>query len=290
MTDIQSALDRTKGNVSAAAKLLGIPRTTLRCKIGMNEPEKLPARHLVIPDTQVKAGVPLEHLTWAGKYAAEKQPPVIVFLGDHADMPSLSTYDKGKKSFEGRRYKSDIAAANKGMDLFMAEVRKDPTYTPRIVLLLGNHENRINRAVECQPELEGLLSTDDLNYADHGIEIIPFLDVIKIDGIAYSHYFYNPNSGKPFGGTCHVKLKNVGMSFIMGHQQGLDMAMRELPDGSIQMGMVAGSFYQHQEDYKGPQGNGHWQGIVMLNEVRNGRYDPMPLSMDYLRRRYATTD
>ena len=65
----------------------------------------------VIPDTQVKKGVPIDHLLYAGKYIAEKKPDVIVHIGDHWDMPSLSSYDKGKKSFEGRRYKDDISLA-----------------------------------------------------------------------------------------------------------------------------------------------------------------------------------
>ena len=57
---------------------------------------------MVIPDVQCKEGVDISHLEWIGKYAAEKKPDVIVCLGDFADMPSLSTYDIGKKSFEGR--------------------------------------------------------------------------------------------------------------------------------------------------------------------------------------------
>jgi hypothetical protein len=30
-----------------------------------------------------------------------------------------------------------------------------------------------------------------------------------------------------------------------------------------------------------------WSGIVVLNEVRSGNYDLMPLSMDYLRRKFG---
>ena len=56
--------------------------------------------HLVIPDTQVKPGNSVEFLTHIGKYIVEKQPDTIIHLGDHADMPSLSSYDRGKKSFE----------------------------------------------------------------------------------------------------------------------------------------------------------------------------------------------
>ena len=59
-------------------------------------------KHMVIPDTQVKPGCPIEHLKWAGQYAVDKKPDVIVHIGDHWDMPSLSHYDKGTTSFEGR--------------------------------------------------------------------------------------------------------------------------------------------------------------------------------------------
>ena len=45
--------------------------------------------------------------------------------------------------------------------------------------------------------------------------------------------------------------------------------------------------YQHDESNKGPQGNAHWRGIVVLNDVEDGSFDPMPVSLDYLCRRYA---
>ena len=77
-------------------------------------------KHFIIPDCQTKEGVPLEHLTWAGKYCAEKHPDVVINIGDFADMPSLSSYDVGKKDFEGRRYTKDIAATKKAMDLFIS--------------------------------------------------------------------------------------------------------------------------------------------------------------------------
>ena len=57
---------------------------------------------LVIPDCQIKEGVPTDHLTWAGKAIVDYRPDVVVNLGDFADMPSLSTHDiKGSKYFEG---------------------------------------------------------------------------------------------------------------------------------------------------------------------------------------------
>ena len=74
-----------------------------------------PVTHVVIPDTQAKPGVPTDHLRWIGQYIVDQfhdEPIKIIHLGDHADMPSLSMYDKGKKAMEGRRYVQDIEAAN----------------------------------------------------------------------------------------------------------------------------------------------------------------------------------
>ena len=71
--------------------------------------------HLVIPDVQVKPGQDNTFLKIIGEYIVHKKPDVVVCLGDFADMPSLSSYDFGKRSFEGRRYKDDINAAHDAM-------------------------------------------------------------------------------------------------------------------------------------------------------------------------------
>ena len=57
-------------------------------------------RHLILPDVQQKPGCSTEHLRWAGEYAVEMLPSTIVIIGDLWDMESLSSYDKGQKSFE----------------------------------------------------------------------------------------------------------------------------------------------------------------------------------------------
>ena len=112
-------------------------------------------KHLVIPDTQVKPGISLAYLSWIGNYIVAKRPEVIVMIGDFADMPSLSSYDTGTKSFEGRTYKADIKAAQKGMEALLAPMKalnkkllksKKKQYKPRMVMTLCNHEHRITRA------------------------------------------------------------------------------------------------------------------------------------------------
>lgn len=250
-------------------------------------------RHLIIPDTQVKPGVRTDHMDWIGKAIMEYRPDVIVHLGDHWDMESLSSY-ASLKELEGRRVMADIESGNEAMRRLLRPLReynrrraknKKAQYNPRLVFIMGNHEERIERAVAKHPALEGLLSYDKLDLSDW--EVVPFREIIEIDGIHYTHYFYAQNSGRPYGGTAHTKLKNIGLSFTMGHQQGIDYAIRQLPNRKLQYGLVAGSCYLHDEDYRGPQANSEWRGIVVKNDVKDGGYCIMPLDMDYLERRFG---
>ena len=253
-------------------------------------------KHLIIPDCQIRAGDNFDFLRAIGNYIVRKQPDVIVNLGDFADLPSLSSYDIGKKSFEGRRYIHDIAAAVEGMNALLGPIKefndkarknKEKLYKPRMVLTLGNHENRINRAVENDAKLEGVLSIDDLCYEKFGWEVFPFLDVVLIDGVAYSHYFTSGLLGRPVT-TANACLAKKHMSCIQGHQQGLQIATGYKADGNALTCVIAGSCYEHNEDYLGPQGNNHWRGILMLHEVQDGHFDLMSVSLKFLKEKYGS--
>lgn len=494
-------------------------------------------KHCIIPDTQVKPGNNLDFLEAVGNYLVAKQPEVVVQIGDFADMPSLCSYDVGTKSFEGRRYKEDILAAQMGMQRLLAPIQaynkkakrtKHKQYLPRMVLTLGNHEQRITKAVNNDAKLDGTIGLEDLKYAEAGWEVYPFLQPVVIDGIAYcfafdervlcSDFTYKPvqcvtqgdkllgfdehgnakkykeavvesvafdytqtyqvndssgqattvtgdhlwlvrpcgtqyewvptnklkpgyeilqpfqqwkrstdvdmawlggvidgegwlskpnakqggiqvgiaqNDGVVFDKICHVlsvngfkfsvsklvkcnklqilgslndklrllvetnsirllnklkpemlgRLQSTGInptitsiipvgekkivkiktttgtlivngqahhnchyfttgllgrpcssatvqlakkhqSCISGHQQGLQIATGHRADGTRLTSVIAGSCYEHEEDYLGPQGNKHWQGILMLHEVHQGEFDLMPISLKFLKTKY----
>jgi len=252
-------------------------------------------RHLVIPDTQCKPGNSFDHLEWAGNYAVKTKPDVIVHLGDHWDMSSLSVYDIGKKSFEGRTYNHDVQAGNDAMDVFMKPIieeqkrqkeNKKKVWKPKKVFLIGNHEYRIDRAIESDRKLEGLVGYNDFNLKKHNWEVHNFLDVAIVNGIAYSHYFTSGVMGRPVSSP-HLMLQKKHMSCIMGHVQDRGISYSKKADGSSITGLFAGIFYQHDEEYLNPQTNGSWSGIWMLNEVNDGSFDEMPISINYLRKKYA---
>lgn len=253
--------------------------------------------HIIIPDTQVKPNVNTDHLRHIGQYILDHKPEVIVHIGDHFDMPSLSSYDKGKKSFEGRRYKADIAAGIAGMEKLLAPIvayNKNakklhrPRYKPEMHFMIGNHEQRIERAADEHPELDGTIGFEDFKLKEMGWNVHDFLDIEVVDGINYVHYIQSDNSPRAIGSAKMIAQK-MSRSTIVGHQQSLDyhyLPSRRAGDPAIQA-IISGAAYTHREEYRGNQGQQHFRGILRLSGVDGkGGFCPMFIDLDYLKRRY----
>lgn len=248
---------------------------------------------LVLPDVQAKPGNDFSFLTSIGNYILAKKPDVIVNIGDFADLPSLSMHDhSGSKSMEGKRYKADIWAAREAMDALLTPLyeynkrkksNREKQYKPRMVLTLGNHENRIDRAVNNDKKLEGLISVDDLPYQDW--EVIPFLKVIVIEGIAFAHYFVSGPMGRPIT-TAQALLTKQHMSCVAGHQQGRQIAFGKRADGKGMTSLIIGSCYEHQEEYLGEQGNIHWRGLYLLHNCKDGEFDECAVPLSYVKEHF----
>ena len=271
------------------ARLAGIRPTVPKAEIVPSKIERLGRVHMVIPDIQAKPNVSHEHLRWIANYALDKRPDVIVQIGDWADFPSLSLYDKGKKCYEGRRYVKDVEAANFSINLFEETIenhnraRPEDRYTPRKVITLGNHEQRVIRACELDAALSGKLRLDDLDFEQRGWEVHDFLKVVEIDGVQYSHYFISGAMGRPVSSAAAL-LKARGGSATMGHVQRMDVAYHPQTQ---QIGLMCGTCYLHDEDYLGPQGNAAPRQIILKHEVQDGRYDLMAVSLRFLEKRYS---
>jgi hypothetical protein len=284
---------KVHGSRRAAARVLGVHNSVL-CRALSSVQRKRDGggtRILVLPDVQAKPGVDFSFLRRIGTYMVEKRPDIVVCIGDFADMPSLSSYDKGKKSFEGRRYKRDVEAAQFAMQAFLGPMEeynkaypKRP-YKPRMVLTLGNHEHRISRACDDDPKLDGVLSLKDLAYEEYGWEVHPFLETVVIEGVAFSHYFVSGVKGNP-SSTAAAQLRRANMSCFAGHQQGKQIAYGRRADGKTITSIISGSCYEHEENYLGPQGNDHWRGFWVLHDVRDGSFDEMPVSLSFVNQRY----
>jgi hypothetical protein len=217
-----------------------------------------------IPDPQCKPGVPVNHLDALGNYLLEKQPDYWVLAGDHYDMPSCSRH-KGPLDSEGSRIEDDLEAGHDGLrricgptDKWNKRRKKHNQYRPKKIVTVGNHEMQLLRYINENKELVGgQYGMHSFNFKEHGFKVVPFLEPICIQGVWFSHYYANPLSSRPIGGNSHYKLSKLCFSFTMGHVQIFDYAERNLQNGRTLCGLVAGAFYQHDEDYKGVQGNKH---------------------------------
>ena len=253
------------------------------------------SRHFLVPDTQVRPGVPTDHIEWVAQAIVDYRPDVVVHIGDHWDMPSLSMHDgPGSLSMEGARYEDDIATGNDAFARLVAPMRaeqlrlkrnKEKQWNPRCIWTKGNHENRIDRAINNDPRFAGTIGDHHLD--TQGFERKQFLEVAEVDGVNYSHFFQMEKSSRPIGGTMDNRFNKICASYVCGHEQGYLVHRRPLPIGRTIHGVVAGSCYLHDEHYRGHQRNNDWRGIVVLNDVRNGGdFEPMPLTLDYLCRKY----
>jgi hypothetical protein len=256
-------------------------------------------RIVVIPDTQVKAGVPTDHILAAGKYCVKHKPDKIVFIGDWWDMPSLNRFGTNL-DLEGTRIAADIEAGKTAMELFLSPFeklnnkrRKDKKslYKPEMHFCTGNHDPmvRVPRLIESHPILAGFATEDCKEWLEgKGIIVHDFLEILNIEDIRFSHYFQNMHSALKgaLTGNIVTMIKNAGWSFVMGHQQGKKTHSFKLGDGSNRLGACVGSFYQHGEAYEGRQGGNNWHGILVLNEVEKGGADLCEVSMKYLKENY----
>ena len=249
--------------------------------------------HLVIPDPHATPDHNHERFTHLGKLVTDIKPDVVICLGDWADLPSLCSYDKGTKGFEGRRYKKDLDASHDALEAFFAPIKRAKRRLPRFVMLKGNHEQRIDRAINNDAaQLEGIISPKDLAFEDYGWEYVDYNGstpgVIKIDGVAYAHFFVSGVMGRAIGGERPALqlLNKHHMSCTQGHVHTFDHCIRHTAVGQPIHGLVAGVYTDQFLDYGGEANKMYRRGIAIKRGVNKGDYDLEWLSMDRIKKEY----
>lgn len=247
---------------------------------------------LVVPDSHVRPGVSdLSRFHHLAKLIDYRRPDVVVHLGDLWDMPSLCSYDRGKKSFEGRRYKKDIDAGLKAL----VTLRDGCVNYHKTLKLFctGNHENRITRAVDEDAKLEGLISFENLELAKFDWRFKDFLSPHVVDGISFTHYAISGVMGRPVSGenpAATIIKKNL-TSTVVGHSHLLDYAERSTLSGRKVTGLVAGCFLAKNqvENYAGVAQKLWWNGVCYLHDAKEGHYDLETISLARLARQEGKT-
>lgn len=220
------------------------------------------------------------------------RPDVVVNLGDNADMNSLCSYEKGRSVFVGRTYNADIQAHLDFQNKLWSPVKKMKKKLPRRSFLIGNHEERIDRALQVQPELVNTIGYKDLALEDYYDDIIAYdgntPGILTVNGVSYSHYFVSGISGRPSSGSnpASLALSKSLQSVTQGHSHVLDFCTKPTLSGGRTNSLVAGCFTDHTLVWAG-QANKIWfRGCFIKRNVEAGNYDLEVISMERLKKEY----
>ncbi len=249
--------------------------------------------HLVIPDPHSHPKYGNERADYLAKLIIDLQPDVVVNLGDQWDFSSLSDYDKGKRSFVGRSYADDLNSGLEFSERMWGPVKARKKRMPYSVFLEGNHEHRIEKALDKSPELAGTVGKSDLDLDRYYDRVVSYEGqtpgIVDIDGVHYAHYFVSGVMGRPVGGEhpAYSLLTKHFVSTTCGHIHVADFAVRTTVDGRKIMGCVAGVYQDYESDWAGEVNKLWWRGVVIKHNVENGCYDPEFVSLDRLKKEYG---
>lgn len=250
--------------------------------------------HLVIPDPHAHPDHKNDRADWLGKLIVDLKPDVVVNLGDMWDLPSFSGYDKGKKSFQGRSYRKDLDAGLEFDERLWAPTKKAKKKRPFRVFIEGNHEERMKRALELTPELEGTIGFKDFELDKNYDEIIQYKGqtpgIIEIDGIIYCHYSVSGVMGRPVGGEhpAYSLLTKQFKSVTCGHIHVFDHCVRTDASGNRVNGLVAGVYQDYESEWAGEVNKLWSRGVVVKRNVYQGNYDLQWISIEALKREYGS--
>jgi Calcineurin-like phosphoesterase len=250
--------------------------------------------HLVIPDPHAHPNHNNDRADWIGQFIKDIKPDVVVNLGDAADMASLASYDKGKRAYHGKSYSKDIEAHLDFQERMWAPMYKTKKRLPRSIVLEGNHEQRVERALDLSPELQGTIGFRDYDFDYYYDDVVRYEGqtpgVIEVDGVLYAHYFTTGVMGRPSAGIHPAYALNVkqAMSSVQGHTHTLDFNVHVNGKGKKLMSLVAGCGFDYDSDWAGVVNRFYWRGVILLHDVEDGVYDPEMVSLARLKAAYGT--
>jgi hypothetical protein len=251
--------------------------------------------HLVVGDTHAHPDHNNDRADLLSRLIIDIKPDVYVHIGDSADMASLSTYDRGLSYFVGRNYRDDINSHLEFEDRVWGPVRRQKKKLPRRVFCVGNHEDRIARALSKSPELNGAISMKDLQLEDFYDDVVYYdghstPGIIDVDGIDYAHFVVAGISGRPLGAQHqgHQLIQKRHKSTTVGHSHVFNYTAQKYDRGASALhGLSLPCFVDYDVDWAGNVTDLWSTGVVIKHGVEDGNYDLEFVSMKRLKEIYG---
>lgn len=254
---------------------------------------------LPIGDTHVTNGQCLKRFDYLGQLIVEKQPAIIVIMGDFLTLNCLSFWDRSKKrKMEGRRYNLEIDAGNEALDRMLGPMHmvqeqqrrnKSRIYRPELVYLMGNHEERLNRYLDGDPTFDGLVSIeDDLHLWERGFQVLPYKSYYTVNKIHFCHIPFNKVSEIAGVNICRTAQTVCVGSTVFGHTHEFNVGnVHRAGQTHLQQLLNCGCYFEDTEEYAMGHLTNYWRGVCLLDNYNEGRFDIETFSLGHLRRLYA---
>jgi len=183
------------------------------------------------------------------------KPSIFILGGDNMDFNTISYFNRNKpKLLEGgrigkdyKRFTGDILVPLN--DLLGSDCKK--------YFMYGNHEERVDRLIENEPKLEGLIEVENnLDLSDWVIK--KYKEIITLGHMNFAHglYYNKYHSNK----TVQVFQKNIFYGHVHTHQIYTTISpIDSLPKQGVSVGCLCG----RNAEYKRDEPN-HWINQFMI--------------------------
>lgn len=238
-----------------------------------------------------------ERFNWLGDLIEDLKPDYVVDLGDGADMRSLNSFDtRNPKAIVAQSYQEDIEHYNDAQDRIWSRYKLTKKKRPWRIGFEGNHENRIRKALNNDPRLEGDkygISFSHLQTDYWFDDYHPYHNsgpaIAEYDGVSYAHFFSSGSFGSAMSGIHHAYglIQKRNSSATCGHSHKRSVYFKDGAYPNPVIGLVAGCYKGAEESWAGQANLDWWKGIVIKREIYNGSYEPEFVSLKQLEKAYG---
>lgn len=198
-------------------------------------------RVIAIGDLHDEPGLSKERFKWIGKHIVNYDPDHVVFIGDICDLESLS-FHSGNDTLGGKykpRFTADMDSLSLALELLNEPIHKSSA-KPSFDLTWGNHEGRIIRFEDANPEVDGMLQKEFADrLAPFNIAHHPYGEYLDVGGVKFTHA---PMSvmAKPIGGVSasSTVARQSSVDIIFGHTHKMSVVTAPRLGGSEKVTVI----------------------------------------------------
>lgn len=234
----------------------------------------------------------VEVLAWAARFGSDRKVGRVVQVGDWGTFDGASFHDKNDtlKARLKPTIKQDLDNQKESLQAFHNSRPAD--WNPKLDITLGNHENRLHRFENANPETAGMFSNElETNFAQFGWQTRTYGEVMFIQGVGISHHPTN-GAGRAFGGKTGPQraANELTCSFISGHTHAFQHystgkigAMSGVDVMEVGCAMPWGEI----EDYAINSITNYWWGLVIVDLMGGRIVSAEKVDMMAIRDRYS---